>query len=700
MSQKVSDDDNTTSINEGTAGSGGRAAKRNRVEILIETIKKQCEQLEQKEREAQQYISVIEQYKAENDDLIAERLANSLYTAIKGTSIVKIKRKGTNSSHNNPSNHLSVSSTEKPFAATADDLLTAVDPFSIHPELKISFSGLLVKLSRISEPSYSSEADVASYVNLALEDALTTCNVLMNKIAPNVKVNLIVRQEMSIFSNRCDHAVVCDSHSNTTIFCVETKKHFHEGFQDEKNGAWGQCLDQLKAMQAMGHSCPLGAITCFNETYLTSLSPAIKWGTLPTLESLQALVDQLPKKNAVQSNGTPPPPLRAEGPIGTNQTPSTTVTTRRGAWRGARRDDEPFKAEERQDIVRSQSVEPTNLVGAFIIIILEALKGFYILEFQNFTTINPRIEVDCIRMTRNSYCWGKLQTTYKGPLHHPNPSLWNIKKAMHLIRCIGNGSTSKAYYAVTEDGFDCVVKMYVQSHDEDGNQKSMPQFKEDSKKCVKMELQNYTNIYGDELRGYVQTQTLNGFDCVIMPFFEPISLDKRQNDLVLRSIRGRLKQIARKNMAFHECDRKWRHVGRFNRKIFLFDLGDLVTCDNITVANKRATLHYDTLVDKANGGLVSAENQISTTMNTETSITSVDLASSEEDPAVMVETSALDQSLPVEELSSSVEVPVASKDLTSPPVEEEVPTSAPIVVDEIDIVDAPGHGVEESKEAI
>jgi Family of unknown function (DUF5898) len=276
---------------------------------------------------------------------------------------------------------------------------------------------------------------------------------------------------------------------------------------------------------------------------------------------------------------------------------------------------------------------------------------------------------------------------------------------LHLIRCIGNGSTSKAYYAVTEDGFDCVVKMYVQSHGEGGKQKTMPQFKKDSKECVEKELENYTKIYSDELGGYVQTQTLNGFDCVIMPFFEPISLNERQDELVLRSISDRLGQIAGKNMAFRECDQQWRHVGRFDEKIFLFDLGDLVTCEaNTTMADDFAMLHYNTLVGKLHGGLVSAENQISTTMNTETSITAVDLASSREVPVVTVEASALDQSLPVEELSSSVEVPVASKDLTSPPVEEEVPTSAPIVVDakedEIDIVDAPGHGVEESKEAI
>jgi hypothetical protein len=78
-----------------------------------------------------------------------------------------------------------------------------------------------------------------------------------------------------------------------------------------------------------------------------------------------------------------------------------------------------------------------------------------------------------------------------------------------------------------------------------------------------------------------------------MPFFEPISLDERQN--VLSSIRDRLDQIARMNMAFHEYDRKWRHVGRFNEKIFLFDLGDLVACDNTTTANICADLHYSTL---------------------------------------------------------------------------------------------------------
>ena len=65
---------------------------------------------------------------------------------------------------------------------------------------------------------YSNEADIAFYVNLALRDSTKICNaVLSSTKAANYEgitspIKLKVWQEMSIFSNRCDHAAVLQTH--------------------------------------------------------------------------------------------------------------------------------------------------------------------------------------------------------------------------------------------------------------------------------------------------------------------------------------------------------------------------------------------------------------------------------------------------------------------------------------------------------
>ena len=83
-------------------------------------------------------------------------------------------------------------------------------------------------------PRCYNQADVAIYVILALNDATKICNALIDMVASTMEstenVILYVRQERSIFSNRCDHAVVCNSASNAPVFCVDTKYRFDETF--------------------------------------------------------------------------------------------------------------------------------------------------------------------------------------------------------------------------------------------------------------------------------------------------------------------------------------------------------------------------------------------------------------------------------------------------------------------------------------
>ena len=78
-----------------------------------------------------------------------------------------------------------------------------------------------------------------------------------------------------------------------------------------------------------------------------------------------------------------------------------------------------------------------------------------------------------------------------------------------------------------------------------------------------------------------------------MPYFEPIK--PKDRPAVLISIEERLQEFAGKKMAFDPSDRKWRHVGRYQEKIFLFDLGDLKTCKTPAMAQIRAKDHVGEL---------------------------------------------------------------------------------------------------------
>ena len=521
-----------------------------------------------------------------NAELTEEIMATSIYAAIVGGRDIRgLINLGTESTNMNSKTHDISSVTIKAF--TLRNLIAAIDELKemgIDPSFERIGSVLIPYINKKSQLSYHSEADVATYVNLALTDATTVCNELIKMVASTKStktMELFVRQEMSIFSNRCDHAVVYDLTSNASIFSVETKKHFGENFhQSMENLASGQCLDQLKAMYLMGHPLPLGALTCFNETYFTSLSPDIDWDALPTLRSLEDIVERLPG-SVLPPNGTPPPP-KMESPTSARtirETASQVATT-------------GFTLDETRCIIRSNKcITQDNLVSAFVIIILQALTACYVPKlFKQFTVIGEHIEVDCIRMTSKHYDWGKFCATYQGSFSSLN--YWYT--TLHLTYCIGNGSTSKVYYAITQEGYDCVVKMYVQSHYEDGTRKSSSKFKSDSKKYVKIEKDNYAKIYGNEV--FVRTRQLNGFQCVIMPYFEPIKPKDRR--AVLTSIKARLQKFAGKKMSFDPSDRKWRHVGRYQEKIFLFDLGDLKTCKTPAMAQTFVQEHLDSLESK------------------------------------------------------------------------------------------------------
>jgi hypothetical protein len=101
------------------------------------------------------------------------------------------------------------------------------------------------------------------------------------------------------------------------------------------------------------------------------------------------------------------------------------------------------------------------------------------------------------------------------------------------------------------------------------------------------------------LKNYIWQQKLNKLDCIILPFFRPVPATERNNEI--QNIKSRLELLTRHNLAFRECDQSWRHVGHFNGKLYLFDLGDLETCEDKAAAEAKASCHAIRLTSKANG---------------------------------------------------------------------------------------------------
>jgi hypothetical protein len=130
---------------------------------------------------------------------------------------------------------------------------------------------------------------------------------------------------------------------------------------------------------------------------------------------------------------------------------------------------------------------------------------------------------------------------------------------------------------MTDDGYDCVAKIYVQRRSSDNKVMKKKEFQEFSHKKATKEYANLQNIYGNTvLNGYIWRETLNNFYCILMPFFEPIETEQRTSNAVMSGIRQQLQRFEENGKKFRKCDQLWRHVGYFQNEIFLFDLGDLI----------------------------------------------------------------------------------------------------------------------------
>jgi hypothetical protein len=71
---------------------------------------------------------------------------------------------------------------------------------------------------------------------------------------------------------------------------------------------------------------------------------------------------------------------------------------------------------------------------------------------------------------------------------------------------------------------------------------------------------SYHELY-PELRNFIWTKVLNGYHCVILPYFSPIPKEEWLNSI--ESINDILKKFKGGHCQFVESDMLWQHVGKF-----------------------------------------------------------------------------------------------------------------------------------------
>ena len=445
---------------------------------------------------------------------------------------------------------------------------------------------------------YENEYDVLEIVHSALRDATLICNVVIRRQAQHSKcgqpLKLGVRRESPLFSNIFDHIVVFDSMSNAPVFSVKTKQVWKTGVSER---VFGQVYDQLRHTQATGHPNPFGAVTCFDKTHICWLDNSSSQKVLDELKNEEYSHSRL--ERIVRSISSAPADEGATQNYNHKQPITQSPVKEKEATADVDFHQEGFSSEPPRQLKHSAAIPAKDLVAAFVSAIFCSLDGFRhprgIMSFQ----MGQEVEAKVLCLNWNSHTWGTLRTIYRGnkKLKKIIPFISTVPRELYLVDHLGTGSTSKSYRALTSDGYDCVVKMYVKRRGDNKQQLTKKEFEKSAKEAVKREVKEYETIYGDELKGYVWHQTLDGMHCVVHPYFKHPNKDDR---LGLRSkIIERLRDCFAKHDKYYvEDDQSWRHIGMFQGELYLFDLADLET-DSECDANTKILSHIDELCRRA-----------------------------------------------------------------------------------------------------
>ncbi|KAL3903115.1 MAG: hypothetical protein SGARI_005524, partial [Bacillariaceae sp.] len=359
---------------------------------------------------------------------------------------------------------------------------------------------------------------------------------------------------------------IFDLVSGTDI--VTIKSRTEEDGIENKEKAIGQIFDFMKTLELFGHPNVFGVLTTFTESWVFWLddesSKIAANENRFAQEHILKLMDSLRKSQSSSTQSlvaTPKPPSAEQ-----MEQDSKPKTSARKAYRSDR-----YEAHQLVPLLcNAIFCGLSNIQQKRSPLDVEALAGKRY-QFRRVLKLYDTKDDDGAS-DRPSYEFLKDVVV---PIKGSTIDKRQEQPAEFLVvDKIGAGSTSRALRAVTQSGFDCVIKMYVRKHD--GNSPlTDKEFRQAGYDSVTREADQYQKIYPG-LESNVWATNLNNFHRLILPYFRPIPKEERRSEEVLNGIRKALKSFETHNLCFAEEDVLWRHVGTYEETIYLFDLANLV----------------------------------------------------------------------------------------------------------------------------
>jgi RIO-like serine/threonine protein kinase len=100
----------------------------------------------------------------------------------------------------------------------------------------------------------------------------------------------------------------------------------------------------------------------------------------------------------------------------------------------------------------------------------------------------------------------------------------------YVIGKLGSGVTSNVWHALDSKGSEVAIKMYAKATDDKNNPLTADDFNQQAKEAVGRDVEQLQTFY-PFLKDKVHNVILNGFHCVVMPFFKPVPTSRRSSVL-------------------------------------------------------------------------------------------------------------------------------------------------------------------------
>ena len=479
---------------------------------------------------------------------------------------------------------------------------------------------------------FYNEHEVGDYINRTLKDAaIYVKRILEARCTGNSTVELVVRMECSMFSNKPDHFVlyVKNNKSYYPVLTVEDKKEHSTVFNTQR--VLSQVNDYIM-LNKMLHGHPSVAIlSTFNQSKVCqdpvcdedlmkdsdrfsneSLEKIAKMLVIPpeTQNDQTSVGEIAPPPADVEEGFVTPPATQPKQPL-TDSPPELLQDEEHDTRTDGQSDNRtPFV------VYSEETYGPTQLFSVLCNAMLVSMKiglqriKMYCGGLKSGQTVlvlrsKGKLEEDGQGSREKIHEW-RHQDTDIG-LSGPWTKFTDEKREYVVTSLVGVGSTSRCWGAVIVDDntcYSCVVKYWIKIWDPEANEYLQKNaIEKESGDSSQREVDNYNNVYSDlfftENQVCVGRQVINGVWCVVLPFFEPVKKEERTIKTLIEIMEVLRRQFYRKDLKrsyqFKESDRRWKHAGYYRqnlkseqRQTVLFDLADLDIIENATLENHEA----------------------------------------------------------------------------------------------------------------